>query len=293
MCPRSAVPATVDKPAPAAAFVGLALLVLGATGCPVAGWAAGAMIHPGKSPPAHQPARPFEIVDLQGAGVRLKGWRFHGEGPARRGTVVYLHGIGDNRGSSIGIANHFVPLGYDVLAYDSRAHGESGGEACTFGVYEKQDLLQVLATIEARPIILLGNSLGAATALQAAAQTKLVGAVVSISTFSDLRTVARHRAPFFLSNGTIEDAFHQAERDGHFRVDDASPLAAAPAITAPTLMIHGAKDDETPPDESQRVYEALRAPKHFILVPGANHNNVFGRTLWPQIDEWLRATFAS
>jgi uncharacterized protein len=185
------------------------------------------------------------------------------------------------------IAGHFVPAGWNVLAYDSRAHGESGGEACTFGAHEKQDLARVLATIEARPIVLLGSSLGAAVALQAAAQSSEIAAVISVATFSDLRTVARERAPFFASDGNIRDAFKIAEAEGRFRVDDASPVAAAPHIKAPVLIIHGAVDDETPPAHSQRVYDALRGPKQLIFVPGAGHNNVIGGQVWSQIDAWL------
>ena len=264
------------------------LLLVALVGCMPPSWAANGLLHPGKHP-ASPPARTFEPLELDGAGVRLKGWKFRAEGPVRRGTVLYLHGIGDNRGSSVGIANHFVPQGFDVISYDSRAHGESEGTACTYGVYEKEDLLRILERVEARPIILLGVSLGAAVALQTAAQTKLVSAVVAISTFSDLRSVARDRVPFFASEGNIRKAFALAEAEARFRVDDASPLLAAPAITAPVLMIHGAKDDQTPPVHSQRVYDSLRGPKRLILVPGAGHDDTLGRTVWPQIDEWLRA----
>src|SRR4051794_21046509 len=188
-----------------------ALLTLFAAGCMPPAWGASALLHPGRRPPKQAPARAFEVVELEGAGVHLKGWRFRGEGPVKRGTVVYLHGAGDSRRSSLRIADHFVPEGFDVLAYDSRAHGDSGGEACTYGVYEKQDLARVLGHVEARPIILLGVSLGAAVALQTAAETPDVSAVIAVATFSDLRTTARERAPFFASTGNIEHAFQIAE----------------------------------------------------------------------------------
>ena len=113
------------------------------------------------------PTRPFDAVEFDGAGVKLKGWWFHA--PAKRGTVVYLHGVADNRGSSIGFADHFLARGFDVVAYDSRAHGESGGDTCTYGFYEKEDLRRVIDRVAAKPIILIGTSLGAAVALQEAA----------------------------------------------------------------------------------------------------------------------------
>jgi pimeloyl-ACP methyl ester carboxylesterase len=264
------------------------LAVLLGAGCMPPSWGAAALLHPGKWPPRRQPGRAFEAVELEGAGVRLKGWRFRGEGPVRRGTVIYLHGIGDNRGSSLGIADRYVPAGFDVLAYDSRAHGESEGDACTYGVYEKLDLLRVISGVEARPIILIGVSLGAAVALQTAAQTKEVAAVISVSTFSDLRAVANDRAPFFASKHNIEDAFRIAEREARFRVDDASPVAAAPHIAVPVLVIHGTLDRETPPVHSRRVYDSLRGPKRLILVPGAGHDNALNASVWRQLDDWLQ-----
>ena len=95
-------------------------------------WAANAILHPQRRPMTRQPDRPFDAVEFDGAGVKLKGWWFHaGE---KRGTLVYLHGVSDNRGTSVGIADHFLARGFDVVAYDSRAHGESGGDACTYGV---------------------------------------------------------------------------------------------------------------------------------------------------------------
>ena len=267
-------------------LLGLVLLA----GCMPPGWAARALIHPGRRPPKELPRRPVEVVTLDGAGVQLKGWRFPAEGPVKRGTVIYMHGMGDSRRSSVSIADHFVRAGFDVLAYDSRAHGESGGEACTFGVYEKQDLARVMAGIKARPIVLLGNSLGAAVSLQAAAQSPDVAAVVSVSVFSDLRRVARDRAPFFASEGNIRDAFAIAEQEGHFRFEDASPVTAARHIKIPVLVIHGAEDDDTRPVHSQRVFEALAGPRQLILVPGAGHNDVVTGQLLLRIDEWLRRT---
>jgi pimeloyl-ACP methyl ester carboxylesterase len=269
------------------------LLTLLLAGCMPPAWAANALLHPTRQPPAEAPRRPFETVELEGAGVRLKGWRFRGEGPVKRGTIIYLHGTGDSRRWSPGIADHFTPAGYDLLAYDSRAHGESGGDACTYGVYERQDLLKVLAQVDHRPIILLGVSLGAGVALQATAETHEVAAVIAVSTFSDLRRVGEERAPFFASQRNIDDAFRLAEAEAKFHVDDASPLAAAPRIQVPVLIIHGAKDTDTVPAHSQRVYDALGGPKQLILVPGAGHNNALDGTVWRQMDAWLRAALPS
>ena len=244
------------------------------------------MLHPGRKVTLTEPSRAHETVDFEGVGVRLKGWWFRGEG-VRRGTVVYLHGVADNRGSSAWIADHFVPLGFDMIAYDSRAHGQSSGDACTYGYYEKQDLGRVLSGVQSTPIIVIGSSLGAAVALQAAADDARISAVVAVATFSDLRAAAMDRAPFFASKGNIEAAFRIAEQSAQFRVDEVSPVAAAARINVPVLLIHGDNDRETPPAHSRRVFDALRDPKRFILVSGAGHNNALSSAIWHDLDAWL------
>jgi pimeloyl-ACP methyl ester carboxylesterase len=225
-------------------------------------------------------------VTFAGEGLELAGWRCRASG-VRRGTLVYLHGVADNRGSGTGVIDRFGQRGFDVVAYDSRAHGESSGDACTYGFYEKQDLHRILDVVDDGPIVLLGTSLGAAVALQEAAGDPRVSAVIAAETFSDIRTVATERAPFFFTSGVIDRAFRLAEEQARFRVDEVSPVKAAAAIRIPVLLIHGAADIETPPDHSRRVLAALAGPKRLILVPDAGHNGSLNGEVWTEIERWL------
>lgn len=247
---------------------------------------AGGLLHPARHTTAQPPPEHCVAADFAGAGVTLKGWRCSAAVPAR-GTVVYLHGIADNRGSATGVIQRFLARGFDVVAYDSRAHGESDGNACTYGFFEKQDLHRVVDTIGARPIVLIGTSLGGAVALQEAADDPRIGAVVAAETFSDLRTVATERAPGFFTSRTVDRAFELSESEAHFQVDAVSPRQAAARIAAPVLLVHGADDVDTPPAHSQRVFAALAGPKQLILVPGAGHNGSLRADVWKQIDAWL------
>jgi uncharacterized protein len=250
------------------------LLSLGANG----------LLHPHKR--AVDPSTGPEPTMFAGAGTVLEGWTFPAAG-TRRGTVVYLHGVADNRGSSLGAARRFVARGYDVVAYDSRAHGGSGGEACTYGFYEKQDLGRVLDGIPAGPIIVIGSSLGAAVALQAAADDARISAVVAAEPFSDLRTIAAERAPWFFTRSALRDALALAGARGGFDVDAVSPLVAVSRIRVPVLILHGAADVETSPDHSRRLFAALRAAKRLLIVPGAGHNQSLQPATWPVIEEWV------
>jgi alpha-beta hydrolase superfamily lysophospholipase len=257
--------------------------------CMPPSWGTNALLHPPRRAVTRTPTARFEKVDFD-VGIHLVGWLFRTERP-RRGLVVYLHGLGDNRASGIGIAQHFTALGFDVLAYDSRAHGESGGDACTYGFYEKKDLSGVLDKLDAGPIVAFGISLGAGIALQAAADDPRIALVVAVAPISDLRTAARERAPFFASRGNIDEAFRIAEKQAAFRADDVSPVAAAARIRAPVIVLHGADDHETPPAHSQRVYQALAGPKKLVMVPGAHHNDALTPDAWSQIDAWIASNW--
>src|SRR5215467_2347800 len=177
-------------------------------------------------------ARTVEVAD-----VTLEGWSC--DARAARGTIVYLHGVADNRASSVGLIQRFVPHGLTVVAFDSRGHGDSTGNTCTYGYFERDDLRRILDTVARGPIVLVGNSLGAAVALQEAAHDTRVTAIVAIAPFSDLRTIATERAPFVFTRGAIDRAFALAETDAHFHVDAVSPVAAARSIVVPALLVHG------------------------------------------------------
>jgi pimeloyl-ACP methyl ester carboxylesterase len=256
------------------------------------GIGAGGLLHPTRTITQRSAPAGCREETLLGADVSLKAWRCLAT-PPTRGAIVYLHGIADNRGSADGVVGRFLPRGFDVIAYDSRAHGSSDGEACTYGFFEKDDLRRVLLTAGPGPVVLIGTSLGAAVALQAAADDPRISAVVAAETFSDLRTVAAERAPWFFSRERIDRAFELAERQAHFQVDAVSPEKAATRIRVPVLLIHGAADVETSPAHSERLYRALQGPKRLVIVPDAGHNGSLNTEVWKQIEAWIDETLSS
>jgi pimeloyl-ACP methyl ester carboxylesterase len=266
---------------------GIALIASGLAVSQLPAAGAGGLLHPARRAAIGAPPPNCQTTTYAGEGLTLKGWRCEAS-VARRGTLVYLHGIADNRASGAGVIERFSQRGFDVVAYDSRAHGESPGEVCTYGFFEKHDLRRVLDTALPGPIVLLGTSLGAAVALQEAPGDPRVTAVIAAETFSDLRTVAIERAPFFFTSPIIGRAFRLAEQQGGFSVDAVSPAVAAREIKVPVLLIHGADDADTPPDHSRRVFASLEGPKRLMLVPGAGHNeSLRGAAVWDEIERWM------
>ena len=220
-------------------------------------------------------------------GVQLSGWMFEPDAKPRA-LVVFLHGRMANRTWGNGAAEVLVPKGYAVLAYDQRAHGQSGGDHCTYGYLEKDDLSRAIDAAGISPVYVIGHSLGAAVALQAAARDPRIRAVVAAAPFSDLRTVVHDRAPALESASDLAEAIQIAEARAGFRIDDVSPVAAAADIHAPVLLLHGSRDRAIRPEHSKRILAALAGPKRRILVEGADHYDILRHPIvWEAIARFL------
>jgi alpha-beta hydrolase superfamily lysophospholipase len=249
------------------------------------------MVHPPRRTPPPTTDLPHEDLAIESAGARLVGWRFRAKG-ARRGLVVYLHGLCDDRREAVGLASRYAPRGFDVVAFDSRAHGESGGSACTYGPLEIEDLAHILDREPPGTVALIGGSLGAAVALQAAAHDPRISLVVAIAPFSDLRAVELERGSWYVTASEVDDAFEIADRESGARLEEASPLTAAQAIRCPVLLVHGTADTDTPPSHSERILAALHGKKQLVLEPGRAHHDPVLASTWEIVDAWLESMVA-
>lgn len=140
------------------------------------------------------------------------------------------------------------------------------------------------------PVFLVGESLGAAVVLQEAALDPRIRGVVAGASFADLRSIVADKTPFFLPDATRDDALKAAGKEGHFKVDDASPLLAAPKITASVLLLHGSEDTYIPMRHSLRIYGALKAPRRFVRLEGVGHVDILLHDeAWTEIERFIES----
>ena len=270
-------------------MAGMALLIVALAFTVAPSIAAGGLLHPARVALYSTTPQGCVAREFAGDGLTLRGWSCTARG-LRRGSVVYLHGVADNRSSAVGVIDWLTRRGFDVVAYDSRAHGESDGSVCTYGFYEKRDLKHVIDVLLPGPVLLMGISLGGAVAIQGAVGSERVSGVIAAEVFSDLRTIAMERAPGFLPRPVIARAFRLAEEQGRFDVASVSPVRAAASLRIPVLLIHGADDVDTLPEHSMRILSALSGPKQLLLVPHAGHNQSLNDPMaWAAIERWLTA----
>ena len=129
--------------------------------------------------------------------ARLSGWLFRGDHPSGR-SVILVHGWQGDREDVdfVALTRQLLPRGYDVLMFDLRGSGLSMGSNQTMGHDETRDLLgaddhMLFLGYAPGQMTVLGNSMGAATVIEAAPELTAVGALVADSAFADLSSAMK------------------------------------------------------------------------------------------------------
>ncbi len=97
-------------------------------------------------------------------GLPLHGWWIPAAAPTSR-SVVVCHGIGTNSGNFLSGAPFLHRAGFNVLFFDFRGHGDSGGHTTSFGFYEANDVHAACKYLQQQgqsKIALYGFSMGGA-----------------------------------------------------------------------------------------------------------------------------------
>lgn len=223
--------------------------------------------------------REFETFTAQTAdGVSLDGWFVPAQKPSDS-SVVVLHGWGANRSDFLENTIWLSP-DHNLVYFDFRNHGRSGGNQTSLTCLEGRDLDAVLDWLkkekpaQSKRIGLFGFSMGAAVAITGAARRPEVQAVVGESPFSSFNGVvdrfARmfYHSPKFLVPVTL--AFSRWRLG--LNPDTCSPIHHIGTIAPrPVLLIQGGQDERMPVSEGESLFAAAGEPKELWVVPPAGH----------------------
>jgi fermentation-respiration switch protein FrsA (DUF1100 family) len=206
-------------------------------------------------------------------GTKLHGW--YVEHPRPRAVILFCHG---NAGNITYLASMLNGLqrghGVSVLAFDYRGYGRSAGRPSERGILEDaraaRRWLARRARVAEEDIVLMGQSLGGAVAIDLAADGAR-GLVVA-STFSSFPDVAQSHVSLPVKALTTIDL---------------NSLEKIRQYPGPVLISHGDADEIVPYDQGRALYEAAPGPKTFIRIPGARHNDLFPPEYWETLDQFL------
>lgn len=166
-----------------------------------------------------------------------------------RAVVVLAHGLTANKDEPrlVSQASELQGQGFEVIAYDSRGHGQSGGQ-CTLGDLERHDVAAVVewARTRNRRVVLVGASMGAVGVLAYAATAKDLTGVVTVSSPGEWRLPLRARSMITASLARTRTGRQFARRHMNVRIapwtSPESPRSLVDRISVPLAVVHGRRD---------------------------------------------------
>jgi fermentation-respiration switch protein FrsA (DUF1100 family) len=204
--------------------------------------------------------------------VRI-GARFHMTDKSAP-NLLFFHGNGE----IVGDYDDFGPLynryGINFLPVDYRGYGRSTGEPTITGMMRDCHLIFAFVTewlnqsSYVGPLIVMGRSLGSASALELAANYRdRLDALVVESGFA-------YAIPLLKLLGVNTDALGITEAKGFGNSNKILKF------NKPTLIIHAEWDHIIPFADAQALYNASPSTdKTLLKIPQANHNDIFIRGL--------------
>lgn len=204
----------------------------------------------------------FENAQIETSdGVRLHGWFQEAEKPTA--VVLYCHGNAGNISHRRWVLKLFREyLNTTVLVFDYRGYGRSEGVPSEAGVLEDaraaRRWLAKRTGISESEIVLVGNSLGGAVAVDLAAKDDVRGLVLE-NTFTSLPDVASSYLLGFPVRWLMNNRLDSETKIGRYH--------------GPLLQTHGDADKVVSIKLGRRLFAAANEPKEFVEVPKGGHND--------------------
>jgi fermentation-respiration switch protein FrsA (DUF1100 family) len=212
--------------------------------------------------------------------LTLYGWYLPAEDGG--GVIIMVHGAEQHRADPgvkmLDIACGLVGHGYNVLMFDLRGHGESEGDRMSAGYYETRDLggaVDYVVGLGFEDIGVLGFSMGAVTAIMAAADCDEIDAIVADSAYADLNDILE---PQFAERTNFPKFFlrpllFMVKMMYGIDFTAIKPVEVVGDIAPrPILFIQGELDDTVPVAHARSLLEASDNSKNQLwLLPDVGH----------------------
>lgn len=197
-------------------------------------------------------------------GALVHGWFV--ENKPESPVILVSHGNAGNISHRLDKLQIFRRAGASVLLYDYRGYGESQGSPSEQGTYLDAEAayrwLTQIKGVPTRRIVLYGESLGSAVAVELALRNRPAGLIID-SAFTSTVEMGQLVFPFLPVRWMVR-----------FKYDS---LAKIGKVACPVLVMHSPQDDIVPFEMGRRLYEAAPQPKSFFEMKG-DHNEGFLET---------------
>jgi len=229
-------------------------------------------IKPGKNIPALFSTA--EAISIQLKGKVINGYCWN-RGKGKR--VMILHGFSSSAYKFQSYISVLANKGYEVLAFNAQAHGNSEGK--TVNVLEYSELIEAVVKKMGMPDGFMAHSFGGIALCLAlenithSCNTK----VVLIAPATETTTAADGAFKILNINGTaIRSAFDKVifDKSGH-STNWFSIRRAMNQIQAAVLWAHDENDEITPLQDALKVKEDNHPNIRFMITSGLGHRNIY------------------
>lgn len=234
----------------------------------------------------------FESIRFKSADdTPLHGWFIPAKGKtakAAKGTVIFSHGNAGSISYHLGFCAWLAEASYNVIIYDYRGFGKSGGSVDRRGMID--DVKAAFAYALKRPdidttrLVSYGHSLGGAQSVTALGETPVKGlrAIVIDGAFASYQAMAR------VIGGQL---------GASLVTDELSPKDFVKKLTpTPLLVVHGSRDEVVPFSQGLQLYETAAEPKTLFEVKSGRHgtalsddDGAYRKKMIAWLDEILRS----
>jgi len=187
-------------------------------------------------------------------------------------NILFFHGNGEIVADYDDLGKMYTQIGINFLAADYRGYGRSTGKPSVTGMMRDCHIIFEFVQNWLKkhnfpgPLILMGRSLGSASALELAAHYKnQIDGLIIESGFA-------YAGPLLRLLGIDPQKIGFSEETGFHNIDKIA------GFDKPVLIIHAEFDHIIPFSGGQNLYDACPAKEKTLLkIPGANHNDIFMR----------------
>jgi fermentation-respiration switch protein FrsA (DUF1100 family) len=176
-------------------------------------------------------------------------------------VIVYFHGNDGALRLGVPRFRKLIGSGIGLVALEYRGYGGNAGTPTERGLIADGDAAYAFAAAHypAKQIVLWGQSLGSGIAVAIAAK-RPVGRLILEASFTSAAAVASLHYWYMPMRLLIKDQFRSDQR--------------IHKVTAPLLILHGARDQVTPYAMGERLFELANKPKHIVRFLDGGHGDL-------------------
>ena len=215
-----------------------------------------------------------EIFIQNKEGIKLKAW-LHEKDLINKKTIIFFHGNAGNLRNRNYKLNELSKFDVNFLIVAYRGFSGNQGKPSEQGLYEDaRSTLNWLKIkgVKEKNLILYGESLGTAVAIEIAQNKDLAGIILE-SPFTSMIELAQKYYPILPVKFLLKDKYETIKK--------------LPNINSPLLVLHGKLDSIVPFSMGEKLYKKAKEPKFKYFIGNDNHMMRYDQKLLNEIKKFI------